>query len=253
MPIPKVYDFSGWATKNDLECSDGRTIRRDAFKDCDGTTVSLVWKHNTDSPDNILGHALLENRPEGVYAYGIFNDTEKGLISKKLVDHKDIQFLSIYANQLVERSKNVIHGAIREVSLVVAGANPGARIDNWAMAHSDGSETVLEDDASITTGLTIELPVKEIVAEVVHSEPEVVKTKAVEEVVKVESPAELVHADSSKDTSKPADKTSEKTIEEIFNTFNDEQKNAVYAIVASIIDAEADEEATEPTGETPPL
>lgn len=127
------FDFSGWATRNDLQCSDGRIIRKDAFKHCDGMTVPLVWNHQHNSPDEVLGHALLENRDEGVYAYGKFNDTESGQNAKLLVKHGDVNQLSIYANKLKQQGCNVIHGAIREVSLVLAGANLGAYIETVMM------------------------------------------------------------------------------------------------------------------------
>ena len=120
------YDFSGWATRNNIECSDGRTIMKDAFKDNDGQKVPLVWNHQHDDPNEVLGHALLENRDEGVYAYCSFNNTEHGQDAKDCVKHGDIVALSIYANQLKQNGANVIHGAIREVSLVLAGANRGA-------------------------------------------------------------------------------------------------------------------------------
>lgn len=135
------YDFSGWATRNDLVCADGRTIRHNAFEDCDGKTVPLVWNHQHDEPGNILGHALLENRKDGVYAYCTFNETDAGKAAKMLVQHGDIASLSIYANGLKQTpSKDVTHGVIREVSLVVAGANPGAFIDFVDMAHGEGGE-----------------------------------------------------------------------------------------------------------------
>lgn len=134
------YDFSGWATRNDLLCSDGRTIRKDAFKHNDGETVPLVWNHNHSATDNVLGHALLENRDEGVYAYCSFNDTESGNRAKKLVQHGDVRSLSIYANKLKQSGMDVIHGAICEVSLVLAGANPGAFIDS-VMAHGEDTES----------------------------------------------------------------------------------------------------------------
>ena len=140
------FDFSGWATRNDLRCSDGRTIRRDAFKDNDGQTVPLVWQHQHNDPMNVLGHALLENRDEGVYAYCSFNDTEAGQNAKALVEHKDVTALSIYANQLKQRGGDVLHGMIKEVSLVLAGANPGATIDNLAFTHSDGYREVVDDE-----------------------------------------------------------------------------------------------------------
>lgn len=148
----KNYDFSGYATRNDLKCSDGRTIRKDAFKDNDGQKVPLVWQHLHNEPINVLGHALLENREDGVYAYGVFNDTEAGKNAKLLVEHGDITALSIHANGLIQKGKDVLHGAIREVSLVLSGANPGALIDNLAIQHSDGSIDTDESEAIIYTG-----------------------------------------------------------------------------------------------------
>ena len=139
MAKPEKYDFSGWATRNDIRCSDGRTIRRGAFAEQDGATVPLVWNHNHVDADNVLGHAILENRDQGVYAYCFFNDTKQGNNAKELVTHGDICSLSIFANQLKQNGGDVIHGAIREVSLVLAGANPGAKIEN-IMAHGDNSE-----------------------------------------------------------------------------------------------------------------
>ena len=141
------YDFSGWATRANLKCSDGRTIMKDAFKHNDGKTVPLVWMHQHDDPNEVLGHALLENRDEGVYAYCKFNDTESGQTAKLLVQHGDISALSIYANQLKEKMSNVIHGNIREVSLVLAGANPGASIQN-VIKHGEESD----EEAYIYTG-----------------------------------------------------------------------------------------------------
>ena len=149
-------DFSGYATKAGLKCSDGRTIMPEAFKHMDGATVPLVWQHGHSSPDNILGHAVLEAREDGVYAYGYFNDTDPGKNAKRLVQHNDIKNLSIYANQLVEKAKSVFHGVIREVSLVLSGANPGALIDNVAIQHSDGDTEVLDDEAVIYTGLELQ-------------------------------------------------------------------------------------------------
>ena len=141
------FDFSGWATRNDLQCSDGRIIRRDAFKHNDGSTVPLVWNHQHNDPNEVLGHALLENRDEGVYAYCTFNETESGRTAKLLVQHGDVSALSIYANQLKQQGSNVIHGAIREVSLVLAGANPGAFIDS-IIKHGEESD----EEAIIYTG-----------------------------------------------------------------------------------------------------
>ena len=147
------FDFSGWATKANLKCSDGRTIMKDAFKQNDGKTVPLVWNHQHNNPEEVLGHALLENRDEGVYAYCKFNDTERGKTAKLLVEHGDICALSIYANQLKQSMNNVLHGNIREVSLVLAGANPGASIDSVTSSHGEESE----DEAMIYTGEYIEL------------------------------------------------------------------------------------------------
>jgi HK97 family phage prohead protease len=149
-------DFSGYVTKANLKCSDGRTILPDAFKHQDKMTVPLVWQHNHDEPENVLGHTVLENRDDGVYGYAYFNKTKTASHAKELVDHKDIRFLSIFANQLKEQAQKVVHGVIREVSLVMAGANPGALIDNISLQHSDGSIVELDDEAVITTGLELE-------------------------------------------------------------------------------------------------
>ena len=149
------FDFSGWATKNNLTCSDGRTIKHNAFKENDGQRVPLVWQHGHNAVDNVLGHALLENRDEGVYAYCAFNDTPGAENAKELVKHGDVKALSIYANRLDQRGADVIHGNIVEVSMVLSGANPGALIDNVALEHSDGSWTESEDEAVIYSGLTL--------------------------------------------------------------------------------------------------
>ena len=137
-------DFSGWATRNDLKCGDGRVIKKDALKDNDGKIVSLIWNHDHTNPDAVLGHALLENRDEGVYAYCTFNDTRSGENAKKLVQHGDVSSLSIYANKLKQNGNDVIHGEIRELSLVLAGANPGAYID-FVMAHSDDEAETIDE------------------------------------------------------------------------------------------------------------
>lgn len=187
------YDFSGYATKSGLKCSDGRTILKDAFKDQDGQTVPLVWQHLHNEPANVLGHAVLENREDGVYCYGKFNDTPAGQNAKQLVEHGDISSLSIYANQLKEQAKRVMHGAIREISLVLSGANPGALIDNLAFAHGDGSFTDDETEAIIYTGL------------------------------------ELVHGEGA------ALNEEEKTVADIFETFNEDQKEVVYSMIAHAV------------------
>ena len=143
------FDFSGYATKNNLRCSDGRVIKKNAFKKNDNTRVPLVWQHQHDDPSNVLGHAMLENREDGVYAYCKFNDTDNAGVAKELVKHKDIVSLSIYANGLVQEGSNVVHGMIKEVSLVLSGANPGAFIDNISLAHGDDADFT---EAIIYTG-----------------------------------------------------------------------------------------------------
>ena len=207
------FDFSGWATRNDLKCSDGRTIRKDAFKDNNGQKVPLVWNHQHNDPLNILGHALLENRQEGVYAYCTFNETEAGQNAKLLVEHGDVSALSIYANQLKQRGSDVIHGAIREVSLVLAGANPGAFIDS-VICHGEESE----EEAIIYTGEDISL---------FHAEC----TK--EEETKEEKPVE-----NEKKTTESEKKTtdSEETVGEVLDTLNEKQKTAVFALIAQALE-----------------
>ena len=207
------FDFSGWATRNDLKCSDGRTIRKDAFKDNNGQKVPLVWNHQHNDPLNILGHALLENRQEGVYAYCTFNETEAGQNAKLLVEHGDVSALSIYANQLKQRGSDVIHGAIREVSLVLAGANPGAFIDS-VICHGEESE----EEAIIYTGEDISL---------FHAECDK------KEETKEEKPVE-----NEKKTAEGEKKTteSEETIGEVLDTLNEKQKTAVFALIAQALE-----------------
>ena len=207
-----VYDFSGWATRNNLKCSDGRTILKDAFKDNDGATVPLVWNHQHNSPDEVLGHAMLENRDEGVYAYCTFNDTEAGKTAKLLVQHGDVNALSIYANQLKEKMSHVIHGNIREVSLVLAGANPGAYIDS-VIAHSDSDEW----EAAIFTGETIEL---------YHGD------NNMEGEIKMDNNMnpELMHAAAAQANG------SGKTLKEVFDTLNEEQKTLFYAMIGQALE-----------------
>jgi hypothetical protein len=202
-------DFSGYATKAGLKCSDGRTIMPDAFKDNHGAKVPLVWQHGHSEPGNVLGHALLENRTDGVYTYGYFNDTEAGKSAKTLVQHGDIVCLSIYANKLYEKGKNVIHGSIREVSLVLSGANPGALIDNVNLAHNDGEIETLEDEAIIYTGLSLE---HEDLVEEKEKEPE------------------LVHA-------------SDLTVQEVYDSLTSEQKDLVHFMIGAALEA-ADTTAT---------
>lgn len=224
--MERPYDFSGWATRNDLQCADGRVIRRDAFKDCDGIKVPLVWNHDHATATNVLGHALLENRKDGVYTYGWFNETEKGQIAKELVNHGDITQLSIYANKLKQVGHDVVHGAIREVSLVLAGANPGAKIEE-TMVHSEDSE--FGDEGVIYTGEPIQL---------YHSE------EAAEETEEA-----LEHADSKPDEGE--EKMNEETVQDVVDSMTDKQRRVMYALIGMAADRketekkEDDEEETE--------
>ena len=206
------FDFGGWATKNDLKCTDGRTIRRDAFKDNDGKTVPLVWNHQHDDPMNVLGHALLRNRKEGVYAYCTFNNTESGRNAKQLVDNGDVTSLSICATRLKQRGGDVLHGQIQEVSLVLAGANPGAFIDVVSIAHGDD----VEEEALIWAN----------------------------------EPISLYHADNSKDDEEDAtvaDKN-EKTVQDVIDGMDEDEKNVMYYMIdqalkkAGVDDNDDDEE-----------
>lgn len=211
------YDFSGYATRNNIRCSDGRTIMRDAFADQNGQKVPLVYQHNHSDIDNVLGHAILENRDDGVYCYGTFNDTTMGQDAKELVKHGDITALSIYANHLTEHNKNVMHGNIREVSLVLAGANPGAYIDNVSIQHSDGAVDLLDDEAVIYSG-------EDIVIE--HNDKE--------------SEKDMRHADDPNASNSTADQSddnasSDKTVQDVWDTFTDKQKEAVYALIGAAI------------------
>ncbi len=149
-------DFSGWATRNGLKCTDGRTIMPDAFKKQHREQVPLMWQHGRNKPEDVLGHAILENRDEGVYAYCFFNNTPAAKHAKEAIQHKDINSLSIWANELYEKGRQVFHGAIREVSLVISGANPGAKIENVTIRHGDGELELKDEEAIITTGFEIE-------------------------------------------------------------------------------------------------
>ena len=201
-------DFSGWATRNDLVCGDGRIIKKDAFKDNDGKKVSLVWNHEHDDPNAVLGHAILENRDEGVYAYCTFNDTENGQNAKKLVQHGDVSSLSIWANKLKQNGREVLHGEIRELSLVLAGANPGAYID-YVMAHSDDENDDAVDELYAGYNENI----------IIHSADS---------------------AEDKKEDAKMADENKkpegEKTIADVFNTLTEEQKTVVYAMIGQALE-----------------
>ena len=207
------YDFCGWATKNNLRCSDGRTIMKDAFKHMDGKVVPLVWNHKHDGVIDVLGHALLENRDEGVYAYGTFNDTESGQTAKLLVQHGDVDALSIYANNLKQNMSNVIHGDIREVSLVLAGANPGAFIES-VIKHGEESE----EEARIFTGEYISLEDENPKSDIKHSEEN--------------SKKEDVSMSENEETKKDSTEYSnEETVEDVLNTLNEKQEKVVNYIV----------------------
>ena len=206
--MSKVHDFCGYATKNDLLCADGRTIRKDAFKECDGKIVPIVWMHKHDSPFNVLGHGLLENREDGVYCYGDFNDTDEGKMAKELVKHGDVKSLSIYANQLKQRGGDVLHGVIREVSLVLAGANPEAVIEFLDVAHSEDSE----DSEAI-----IMMPPEDILE---HAD----------------SPA----ADTSQKESDNMADSDNRTVKDVIDSMNDEQKKVLEFMVAKAYEDAAD-------------
>ena len=212
---PEACDFSGWATRNDLKCSDGRVIRRDAFKHDDGIKVPLVWNHQHNDPRNVLGHAWLENRPEGVYTYGFFNDSESGEIGKILVKHGDICALSIYANQLQQRGCDVLHGEIREVSLVHAGANPGAFIDSM-LKHGEDSD----DEAIIYTGMPLYLS---------HSDADKQEDKA-------DNGEKKETSEKKDDPEKKTDSDEEKTVADVINSMTEEQKNVMCAMIGQAMD-----------------
>lgn len=250
------YDFSGWATRNDLKCSDGRTIRRDAFKECDGKVVPLVWNHDHNNPANVLGHALLENRPEGVYTYGSFNDTESGQAAKELVKHSDVVALSIYANRLKQNGGDVLHGAIREVSLVLAGANPAAFIDN-VFAHSDDGYE--EDGIVASPGEAIELyhsddetndisddSDDQTVEDVVNSMTEDQKNVLYYLVGEAANDPEMSHAD--ENTSDEGEKEmadNEKTVKDVVDSMTEEQKKVLYFLVGEAAKGGDDDDEAE--------
>jgi len=226
-------DFMGWATKNGLKCSDGRTIMPNAFAHQDKTRVPLVWQHGHKDPENVLGHVILENRPEGVYCQAFFNDTPKAAHSKTLVDHEDITALSIWANQLIERSGKVLHGAIREVSLVLSGANPGALIDNITIAHSeDGEGDVYDDEAIIYTGLELMHSDEGLdidVADIEAAYDEQTQDEPINQELEEEdllSEEDFEHSDTN---------SQDKTIEEIINSMTEEQQNVLYYVVGEAI------------------
>lgn len=250
------YDFSGWATRNDLRCSDGRVIRKDAFKDNDGETVPLVWNHQHNDPLNVLGHAMLQNRDSGVYAYCTFNDTDAGQAAKKMVEHGDITHLSIYANRLKQKGSDVLHGAIREVSLVLAGANPGAYIDS-IMSHGEesGDEAIIYTDEEIylshadnTEGETDMNENEETIQDVfdtLNEKQKQVVYAMIGMALEDAGAGEAKHSDDDDYYVEHAD--GEETVQDVFNTLNEKQKQVVYAIIGQALEdagvnTEGDEE-----------
>ena len=250
------YDFSGWATRNDLRCSDGRVIRKDAFKDNDGETVPLVWNHQHNDPLNVLGHAMLQNRDSGVYAYCTFNDTDAGQAAKKMVEHGDITHLSIYANRLKQKGSDVLHGAIREVSLVLAGANPGAYIDS-IMSHGEESddEAIIYTDEEIylshadnTEGETDMNENEETIQDVfdtLNEKQKQVVYAMIGMALEDAGAGEAQHSDDDDYYFEHAD--GEETVQDVFNTLNEKQKQVVYAIIGQALEdagvnTEGDEE-----------
>lgn len=215
-------DFSGYATKSGLRCSDGRTIMPGAFSEQSGDRVPLVWQHGHGDPMNVLGHAQLEERPDGIYAYGYFNKTESAEQAKSLVEHGDIVAMSIHANKLVEKSKNVLHGKIREVSLVLSGANPGALIDNVNIRHSDGDIEERDDEAIIYTGEKLSLT---------HAESSDNNANS-----------------NSEENDMATNNSSDKTVQDVFDDMTEEQKNVVYFMIGTALEeAGVSEEDDEPT------
>ena len=222
-----TYDFSGWATRNNIRCSDGRTILRDAFKENDGQKVPLVWNHRHNDPSEVLGHALLENRPDGVYAYCSFNGTEGGKTAKALVQHGDVNALSIYANKLKQSGGNVTHGRIREVSLVLAGANPGAYIES-IMSHGEESD----EEAEIYTGLEISLYHADRED---REDKEKIEELSEEETQKEESKKEEGEKKMAEEN-KNVEFNENETVEDVFNTLSEKQKTVVYALIGQALE-----------------
>lgn len=214
----ETYDFSGWATKNDLLCGDGRVIKKDAFKDCDGAKVPLIWNHDHGNPEAVLGHALLENRADGVYAYCSFNNGEQGQAAKEALKHGDISSLSIYANKLKHKGNEVIHGVIRELSLVLAGANPGACVD-FVLAHGDEEEAM---EAYWNENIMVYLQ---------HSDEEREDEKEM-----------------GKEAGKEAE-GNEKTLQDVIDTMNEEQKNALYMVAGMAMENAGDPENNNEEGD----
>lgn len=230
------YDFSGWATKNDILCTDGRTIRRDAFKECDGKKVPLVWMHKHDTPDNVIGHALLENRKEGVYAYCAFNNNDMAVAAKEAVAHGDVDSLSIYANQLKQQGGNVVHGVIREVSLVLAGANIGAHIDRPILAHGEEAkddEAIIYNDEETLYLQHEDAEDEEEPEEDEESDEESEESEEeTEEEESEDDSEEIEHADGGSNMADDG-----RTVADVFNSLSEEQKTVVYYLIGQAMDS----------------
>ena len=224
MKNKKTPDFSGYATKYDIKCTDGRVIKHDAFGITDGTKLPLVWQHMHSSPDNILGTVILENRPDGLYASGYFNNSNSAKSAKEAVEHGDIDSMSIWANNLVQKGSDVIHGKLREVSLVLSGANPGALIQNVSISHGDGDIETIDDEAIIYSGLVFD-------GELAHED-----TSEEEKTVSDENkPEDIQHAD-------------DETIDDVVQSMSEKQRTAMYYIISQLLDdsvEHSDEEGEE--------
>lgn len=245
------WDFSGYATRNDLKCGDGRTIRKDAFKECDGQSVPLVWQHVHDNPDNVLGHAVLENRDDGVYCYGYLNHTQRGEDMREMIANGDISRLSIYANKLVQKGGDVLHGKIREVSLVLAGANPGAFIENINIAHSDGTYTELDDEAVIYSDSELLHGDEDTEDEKSEETESLEKEDELTENKDTESEEDLEHADSENKEEKdmPNDTKEGKTVQDVIDSMTEEQKQVMYFLVGQALEGEGGEAAHDDLGD----
>ena len=248
---PDKYDFRGYATKNNIKCADGRTIRKDAFKNCDGEIVPLVWGHKHDDPGKVLGHAVLENRDDGVYTYGVFNETEAGKNARELVRHGDVKALSIYANKLVQKAGDVLHGVIREVSLVLAGANPGARIEDLSFEH-DFDEDSDDFEALIFNGENVELA---------HSDGNLsAKQQALIDLQYLDIAKKqdylnhqlayadqvLQHANEKMEEAEMANNAQNedtRTVKDVFDGMTEEEKNVVYFMIGQALEQKEEEDA----------
>jgi len=240
------YDFGGYATKNDLKCADGRTIRRNAFKECDGITVPLVWQHEHDDPSKVLGHALLENRDDGVYAYCKFNNTKAGQTAKELVMHKDIKSMSIYANKLIQKASDVVHGVIREVSLVLAGANPGAVIRDLSFEHFDDEDSEFEawihNDENIVlahSAIPEAAPIPAPVQMPQYAPSYIPAAAPISN--QMPSANHLAHA-----TATAPAPQKERTMEDVMNSMDESQKNLLFYCVQEALKQGAQENETQP-------